>query len=56
VPAAIIYPDNTNMSRISRMGARTPKPHSRASFTVSLLECRFGVMRVNLSFPGAHSV
>jgi hypothetical protein len=50
------HPHNTSMSSISRMGARTPKPHSRASFTVSLLECRFGVMRVNLNFRDAHSV
>ena len=51
-----LIPTNTSMSSISRMGARTPKPHSRASFTVSLLECRFGVMRVSLSFRDAHSV
>jgi hypothetical protein len=44
------HPHNTSMSSISRMGAKTPKPHSRAYLTVSLLECRFGVMRASLSF------
>jgi hypothetical protein len=38
------------------MGAKTPTPHSRAFFTVSLLECRFGVMRANLSLRNAHAV
>jgi hypothetical protein len=38
------------MSSINRRGAKTPKPHSRAFFKVSLLECRFGAMRANLSF------
>ena len=47
---------NTSMSSISRMGAKTPKPHSRADFAVSLLERRFGVMRANLSFRNARSV
>jgi hypothetical protein len=37
-----------SISRI--MGAKTPKPHSRAYFTVSLLECRFGIMKASLSF------
>ena len=47
---------NTSMSSISRMGAKTPKPHSRADFTVSLLERWFGVRRASLSFRNAHSV
>lgn len=42
----------TITSSISRMGAKTPKP-SRADFTVSLLERRFGVMRANLVFRNA---
>jgi hypothetical protein len=47
---------NTSTSSISRMGAKTPKPHSRVDFTVSLLERRFGVMRANVSFRNAHDV
>jgi len=46
---------NTSMTSISRTGAKTPKPHSRADFAASLLECRFGVMSANLSFRNAHS-
>jgi hypothetical protein len=49
-------PTNTSMTSIRRMGAKTPTPHSRAFFTVWLLECRFGVMRANLSFRNTHSV
>jgi hypothetical protein len=47
---------NTSMSSIRSMGAKTPTPHSRAFFTVSLFDCRFGVMRANLSFRNAHRV
>ena len=39
-----------SMSSISRVGTKTPKPHSRAFFTVSLLKCRFGAIRASLSF------
>jgi hypothetical protein len=35
------------------MGAKTPNPHTRADFTVSLIDRRFGVMPANQSFRDA---